>query len=63
MIGYEDLIWAGDQLRYGRRTVAAIEPDREWPACGVSAFPADRYPTCSTALAPKTPRGVWPSVP
>ena len=31
MYAYGDLIWTGDELRLGRRTVAAIEPDREWP--------------------------------
>ena len=31
MIGYEDLIWTGNELRFSRRTVAAIEPDYEWP--------------------------------
>jgi hypothetical protein len=31
MYAYGDLIWTGDELRIGRRIVAAIEPDREWP--------------------------------
>lgn len=31
MIGHEDLIWTGNELRFSRRTVAAIEPDYEWP--------------------------------
>ena len=31
MIGYEDLTWTGNELRLGRRTVATIEPDAEWP--------------------------------
>jgi hypothetical protein len=31
LIGYEDLTWDGDQLRLGRRTVATIEPDVQWP--------------------------------
>jgi hypothetical protein len=31
MIGYEDLTWTGNELRYGRRVVATIEPDAEWP--------------------------------
>jgi hypothetical protein len=31
MYAYGDLTWIGDELRLGRRIVAAIEPDREWP--------------------------------
>lgn len=31
MYAYGDLTWSGDDLRLGRRTVATIEPDQEWP--------------------------------
>jgi hypothetical protein len=31
MIGYEDLTWTGNQLRYRSRVVATIEPDADWP--------------------------------
>jgi hypothetical protein len=31
LIAYGDLTWTGNELRLGRRTIAAIEPDREWP--------------------------------
>ena len=31
MYGTKDLTWTDNCLRYGRRIVAAIEPDREWP--------------------------------
>lgn len=31
MYGAKDLTWTDNCLRYGRRTVAAIEPDGEWP--------------------------------
>jgi hypothetical protein len=28
---YGDMTWTGNELRLGRRTIAAIEPDAEWP--------------------------------
>jgi hypothetical protein len=31
MYAYGDMTWTGDELRLGRRTIATIEPDAEWP--------------------------------
>jgi len=31
MIGYADPIWRGNGLCYGRRTLATIETDAQWP--------------------------------
>jgi hypothetical protein len=35
MYAYGDMTWTGNELRLGRRTIAAVKPDAEWAGINI----------------------------